>query len=203
MISPPSRLADGKPSTEVSPGCSSAAFDASSTLLATRLDDSPCTLWIWDVTAGELRAALIFHSSVNFSWHPCVRELLLVTCQDDGSRGLSFIWDPLSNGPKSVSLKDHLPDGKIVGKPQAAWVNRESESPVLVISDAQHYLMVSCGDADHFPYPWREAPGSDWALGSARESFPTIRDAEDDRDISGLIADDTSTLDDTFSFKHT
>lgn len=102
-----------------------------------------------------------------------------------------------------MSLRDHLPDGKIVGKPRAAWVNRETESPVLVISDAQHYVMVSCGDADHYPTPWREALGSEWVLGSARESFSPIRDGQDDRDLSGLIADDTSTLDDTFSFKHT
>ncbi|CAM1505613.1 Fc.00g112500.m01.CDS01 [Cosmosporella sp. VM-42] len=203
MVSPPNRLVDGKPSTDIKPGCSSAAFDASSSLLATRLDDSPGTLWIWDVTAGELRAVLIFHSSVTFSWSPCARELLLVNCQDEGSRGVSYVWDPLSNGPKPVSLEECLPGGKIVGKPQAVWVNRESEFPVLVLSDAQHYLLVSCGgDTDQCATPWREAAGSEWALGSAREGFSPIRDLGDDREMSALIADDTSTLEDTFSFKH-
>ena len=204
MVSPPSRLVDGKPSMENKSGCSSTAFDASSTLLATRLDDSPCTLWIWDVTAGELRAVLIFHSVVSFSWHPSVRELLLVNCQDDGSRGLSFVWDPLSNGPKPLNLKDYLSDGKIVGKPQTSWIyKRETDPPVLLLSDAQHYLLVCSADADQCPTPWREAAGNEWNLGSAREGFSSIRDAGSDRDLSALVADDTSTLDDTFSFKYT
>ncbi|KAF7556069.1 hypothetical protein G7046_g6403 [Stylonectria norvegica] len=196
IVSPPSRLVDGKASAEIKPGCSSAAFDASSTLLVTRLDDSPCTLWIWDVTAGELRAVLIFHSSVNFSWHPCARELLLVTCLDEDSRGLSYVWDPLSNGPTPVSLREHLPDGMIVGKARATWVSKESEFPVLLLSDAQHYVVVSCVEGDQCPTPWREVAQAE------HDDFSSIRDMEDDRGMSILSAEDTSALDDTFSFKH-
>ncbi|KAM0559649.1 hypothetical protein ACHAPJ_004173 [Fusarium lateritium] len=147
MVSPPSRLVDGKPPTDVKTGCSSLAFDASSTLLVTRLDDTPSALWIWDVTAAELRAVLMFHSVVDFQWHPTTRELLLVTCQDDKYRGISFVWDPLSEGPKPISLEAHLLNGKIVGKTRAAWINGEPESPVLLLSDAQSCVLISCTDA--------------------------------------------------------
>ncbi|KAH6896963.1 WD40-repeat-containing domain protein [Thelonectria olida] len=197
MVSPPSRLGDGKS------GCSSFAFDASSTLIATKLDDSPSTLWIWDVSAGELRAVLMFHSTVNFDWHPAIRELLLVTCQDENHRGVSFVWDPLTNGPEPVLLEAHLPDGKLVGKTQSVWINGETESPVLLISDAQRYLMMSCADAaDQCPTPWHEPGGNDRVLGSAREASSYDQGIEDADDLSALLVDDTSTLDDTFSFKN-
>ncbi|KAF4124115.1 WD40 domain protein, partial [Geosmithia morbida] len=61
-----------------STGCSTMAFDASSNLLATKLDDSPTTLWIWDLSAGELRAVLLFYHPLEFTWHPFIQELLLV-----------------------------------------------------------------------------------------------------------------------------
>ncbi|KAF5238043.1 hypothetical protein FAUST_5766 [Fusarium austroamericanum] len=195
MVSPPTRLVDGKPPPDVKTGCSSLAFDASSTLLVTRLDDAPTTLWIWDVTAAELRAVLMFHSAVDYQWHPTVRELLLVTCQDDKYRGVSFVWDPLSEGPKPVSLGSHLPNGKLTGKPQAAWINGEPEFPVLLLSDAQNGVLVSCADAAQCPTPWHEGAAGDRTLGSVHDIGDTV-------DVSALMADDTSTLDDTFSFKH-
>ncbi|KAH8737673.1 hypothetical protein BGZ61DRAFT_488901 [Ilyonectria robusta] len=202
MVSPQSRLVDGKPSVDMKPGCSLLAFDASSALLATRLDDSPSTLWIWDVAAAELRAVLMFHSSVNFTWHPTTHELLLVTCQDENYRGVSFLWDPLSNGLKPVSLEAFLPDGKVVGKPQSAWLDGDTEFPVFLISDAQHYLMVSCADVEQCPTPWREATGSERVVGSGRAGFSPGQEVGDAGDMSALMADDTSTLDDTFLFKH-
>ncbi|PFH55386.1 hypothetical protein XA68_18439 [Ophiocordyceps unilateralis] len=151
---------------QTSPGCSLAAFDASSTLLATRLDDSPSTTWIWDVAAGELRAVLMFHSHVTFSWHPANAELLLISCQDEARRGTSFVWDPLSEGPIPVKA---LPTA---GRRQVSWVSRQTESPELLVADAERYVLLSLSESN----PW---PGS-----------------EPDTD------DDSSALDDTFFFKH-
>ncbi|KAF5002615.1 hypothetical protein FGRMN_242 [Fusarium graminum] len=196
MVSPPARLVDGKTPTDLKAGCSLLAFDASSTLLATRLDDTPTTLWIWDVTAAELRAVLMFHSAVDFQWHPNTRELLLVTCQDDKYRGVSFVWDPLSEGPKPISLEAHLPNGRITGKTRTAWINGEPEFPVLLLSDAQNGVLVTYADSAQCPTPWREGAVGDRTLGS-------IYDIGDMMDVSALMPDDTSTLDDTFSFKHT
>ncbi|KAI5465839.1 WD40-repeat-containing domain protein [Mariannaea sp. PMI_226] len=196
MMSPPSLSTDGKP------GCSVLGFDASSTLIATRLDDLPSTLWIWDVAAGELRAVLMFHCAISFDWHPAIRELLLVTCQDDSHRGVSFVWDPLSDGPRPISLGAHLPDGKIVGKPQCVWLKGHTDLPVLLISDTQHYLMVSCGDAEQCPTPWHEPAGSERAPSSARDGFLFQTSARDGGDMLSLMTNDTSTLDDTFSFRN-
>lgn len=173
-----------------------AAFDASSTLLATRLDDSPCTLWIWDVVAAELRAVLIFHTTVSFQWHASTRELLLVTSQDPAQNGVSFIWDPLSEGPTPLVPEDHLPDGKAAAKAQVAWINRETELPVLFVSDTLHYLLLSPSNDSQASNPWRQAAiDHDGSEGAYYDSPTSSHYAVDD-------ADETSVMDDTFSFRN-
>ncbi|PTB81634.1 hypothetical protein M440DRAFT_15985 [Trichoderma longibrachiatum ATCC 18648] len=196
VLSPPGPASDPQFAAEVKPGCSMAAFDASSTLLATRLDDSPCTLWIWDIVAAELRAVLIFHSPVSFQWHANLRELLLITSQDPAQRGVSFIWDPLSEGPTPLVPEDYLPAGRSVRKTQVAWINRETEAPVLFVSDAEHYLLLSpSNNAERDTNPWQTAAaadhsGSEMALDSPTSACYAMDDG-----------DGASVVDDTFSFK--
>ncbi|UKZ77218.1 hypothetical protein TrVFT333_004937 [Trichoderma virens FT-333] len=195
VLSPPGLATDARPATaEAKSGCSLAAFDASSTLLATRLDDSPCTLWIWDVVAAELRAVLIFHTTVSFQWHASSRELLLVTSQDPAQRGVSFIWDPLSNGPTTLVPEDNLPDGRAVGKTQVSWINRETEFPVLFVSDAQHYLLLSPSNAGQDSNPWQQAAVDHSSGGMEYDSPTSAHYAMSD-------TDETKAVDDTFYFK--
>lgn len=180
-------------------GCSLISFDVSSTLLATRLDDSPSTIWIWDLAAGELRAALMFHFAVTFVWHPNCSEVLLISCQEDGRRSASYVWDPLSQGPTSLNVEQYLPTNKRTSKLQVSWLNHESESPEILASDAQHYVLLSLADAHDEASPWEAAVGA-----VERDSTSTRRDeAENMASASPIvIAEDVSTLDDTFSFKH-
>lgn len=136
----------------------------------------------------------MFHSSVTFSWHPSIRELLLINCQDEAFRGLSYVWDPLSDGPRYLSLKEQLPEGKIQGKTQALWVKWPQESPVVFLSDANHYLLAVVSDSLSYPERWplNEHGGS--RQGSlSRGDIPLLDDLDED---------DHSTLEDTFSFKH-
>lgn len=170
-----------------------AAFDASSVLLATRLDESPSTLWVWDLASAELRAVLMFHSSVTFSWHPTVPELLAISCQDEAFRGQSYIWDPLSEGPRSVCLADHVPEAKAGGKHQSRWLNTGEESPVLLLSDTSQFVLVSLNDSPSYPESWSMGRGSG-------DPFDLTGNAS----LSHLTEDDEnehSILDDTFSFK--
>lgn len=202
MVAPPAQSSEAKHAAPLHPGCSMAAFDASSTLLATKLDDSPCAVWIWDVAAAELRAVLIFHSAVGFSWHPSVRELLLVTCQDEARRGATFVWDPLSDGPLLVSQADGLPNArpaKAVAKaPKVFWVDRDTEFPELVVAEAERYALLSLCDADDGPGPWRDEGGVD-----GDGPFSARDDAEDTGRPVVLSPGDISGLDDTFSFRNT
>jgi hypothetical protein len=194
-IAPPGSSQPGLVQADRKPGCSLASFDASSNLLATKLDDSPTTLWIWDTPAAELRAVLIFHSPVDFQWHPSVRELLLVSSQDDSQQTIAFVWDPLSGGPKDLPIQDHLPTEKGAGKVTAAWINWQKENAALMFSDAHHYCLSSLSDAETMPGDWADHKASTLAGSSAARHGMAI-----DGDSQGL--DDSSVLDDTFSFKH-
>lgn len=199
MVSPPGRPSDGRTAPEPKPGCSAASFDASSTLLATRLDDSPGTLWIWDVAAAELRAVLIFYSAISFSWHPFTRELLLITCQDDASGKLSFVWDPLSNGPNPVVLQENpTPNSQLGAKTHhCAWIRREADPPLLFVSDAQNYALASISDAEQLSSPWQQTGDSEWT----GAGLSAGRDLADTTSMSASIPEDISALDDTFSFR--
>ncbi|KAK4106241.1 TolB, C-terminal domain-containing protein [Parathielavia hyrcaniae] len=155
-ISPAPALRDN---SEPISGCASISFDPSSVLVATRQDDSPGTVWIWDVQAAELRAVLLFHGNVaTLLWHPRIPETLLVRCEGDQYNGLIFAWDPLSEGPRSVDFVPHLPGAKAVGRVRSMWLGFDPSSyPSVFFSDAQNYVLACLGDTDHGPTPWGEA----------------------------------------------
>lgn len=196
MISPPGMPSDGKP-IETRPGCSTMSFDASSNLLATKLDDAPCTVWIWDVAAAELRAVLVFHSVVTFSWHKTTRELLLVNCQDESRQGLSYLWDPLLEGPTPVVPEEFISVKNSVGAPvktQILWINTDMDYPLALLSTAQQYRILSLGEGDQVPETWHGA--SKW------DNEPP-RKMGIDPDISDISVDDGTAVEDTFSFRNT
>ncbi|PHH63579.1 hypothetical protein CDD81_5671 [Ophiocordyceps australis] len=187
MIAPPSISRDSGGSVQSSPASALVAFDASSTLLATRLEDSPGTLWIWHVATGKLSAVLICHSSAVFSWHPQIGELLLATCQEGAQAGSSVVWEPLSlQGPQVVSLPNIKAMSTATGQPQVTWMGTQSDHGQLLFSDTKHYLLVSMADdeADQ----WHQ----DYDADEGHEASRLVLDASDD---------DTSALDDTFSFR--
>lgn len=199
MIAPPAPAPDSKGSADAKTGCPSSAFDASSTLLATRLDDAPCTLWIWDLAAAELRAVIIFHSAINFAWHARSRETLLITCQEGGRQAASYVWDPLTQGPTVLKTDDYLPKPKFgVAKLQVSWLNREAECPELLMSDSQHFALLSLADAEHEPSPWDTTAGADWTEQLSGRDDVLSREA-----TRPIAVADASTLDDTFSFRYT
>ncbi|KAG6167998.1 hypothetical protein E4U11_006274 [Claviceps purpurea] len=185
--------------SEARSGCSSMSFDASSTLLATRLDDSPFTIWIWDLAVAELRAALLFHSAVDFVWHPTSREVLLISCQGDERPSASYVWDPLSQGPKSLNVEQYLPARKKSSKLQISWLNHGSESPEILASDSQYYVLLSLADTANEASPWEAAVGSveTSSLWMERDGAESMASAS-----PIVIAEDVSKLDDTFSFKY-
>lgn len=196
MVAPPGPVSDSRHPLPLGSGCSLLAFDASSSLLATRLDDSPSAVWIWDLTAAELRAVLIFHSTVSFAWHPSIREVLLVSCRDEARRGTSFVWDPISNGPQPIIPADYLPGPKAANpaaaKPQVSWLNRESDFPELLLTDHKRYLLLSLSDLDDRPSPWKSE-------GSGEQSSDSSSEPTDVR-LANFEDLDTTPLDDTFSF---
>ncbi|KAI8219780.1 WD repeat-containing protein WRAP73 [Colletotrichum sp. SAR 10_86] len=198
-VSAPGRVSGG--SVETKPNRTLAVFDASSTLLATALEDWPSTVWVWDILSSELRAVLVFHGNISaLTWHPTQRELLSITCEGDGYDGLVFTWDPLSDGPKTIDFAAQLPDAKLFGKSQVSWLNWAGDIAVLLMGDTKHRLMVSMSESDTYGAPWQDAQRSDLTMTTGKDETqldPTAF-AEFDEDLSNL---DMSEVDDTFSFK--
>jgi len=199
VISPPTRPKDN---LETKSGCSSIMFDSSSALVATCLEDSPSTLWIWDTQASELRAVLLFHSNISSAvWHPTARETLLVKCEGDLYSGLVFVWDPLSEGPRTVDFSEHLPDFKSGGRSLASWLGCEaSKSPSIFFSDGLSYMLASLAESDQESPPWQDRAGVEWNSEARREEsplelVPANTQYPDDED------EDDSELDDTFHYK--
>lgn len=170
-------------------------------MLATRLEDSPSTVWIWDLVSSELRAVLIFHNAVsNLAWHPSIRELLLVTCEGEGYDGLAFAWDPLSDGPTTVDFSTALPESRVAGKTQCCWMNCVGETGTLLFSDSKNMVMAAFADADQ-PAPWHTSSALGRRSASSKLHTPSILGAS--REVPMITPEDLSAADDTFAFRNT
>ncbi|KAI0380906.1 hypothetical protein F5Y04DRAFT_87648 [Hypomontagnella monticulosa] len=187
-------------------GCNLVKFDCSSSLLATRLEDAPGTIWIWDISSSDLRAVLMYHANVTkLEWHPVQPELLLVRCEGDSYGSLVFAWDPLSLGPRSIDMAPQFP-GTINGKTHATWIRAKTESAALFYSDNTTCMVASLADSDQEILPWQDdsAPTSpsshqgDMNMQSSPTSPLALEDVDDSIFID--VGDDTSEPDDTFHF---
>lgn len=223
-VSPPGRPAStSTDATGVSSGCTLLAFDSSSTLLATRLEEAPSTVWVWSAETAQLYSVLMLHANVSAAvWHPSTPNTLLITCDGDKHRGLGVVWNPLKDGPPQVAdfsryyplttNESHLPPGAVpIGRHRPTWLNLDSIPPSLFYSDGIEFSLAALDEGDHHEYkatdsvPWPEAEtpavptflaGRQWALeGRVREESP-LELVPARVDIEGA-----SELDDTFHYK--
>ncbi|KAI0115981.1 hypothetical protein GGR51DRAFT_371026 [Nemania sp. FL0031] len=194
-VSPPGLSPNS--TSDILHGCSFARFDSSSCLLASRLDDAPSTIWIWDVPTSELRAVLMYHANITKAeWHPSQPELLLVRCEGEGYGSLAFAWDPLSNGPRPIEFSRHLPGAKVTGRTDATWLETTTEPAALFFTDYAKYILLSLADVgDEVALPWATHVTTDTPAKSNISSNDL-----DEHNISDMDEEITE-LDDTFHFK--
>ncbi|KAI1143823.1 hypothetical protein F5Y05DRAFT_407229 [Hypoxylon sp. FL0543] len=189
-------------------GCNFAKFDCSSSLLATRLEDAPGTIWIWDIPSSDLRAVLMYHANVTtLEWHPTQPELLLMRCEGESYGNLVFTWDPISHGPRSINTTPRF-SGTPSGKTYATWLRANTEAAAVFLTDHATCMVASLADSDAESVPWRDesAPTSpmshkgDTDVRSSPRLASSLGDAEDS--INFDVDDDyTSEPDDTFQFR--
>jgi len=153
------------------------------------------------VLVAELRAVLLFHGSISaMSWHPSIPETLLIRCEGDQYDGLVFVWDPLSEGPRSVDFAQHLPRAKTAGKWRALWLGLDASCPPsLFLSDAQNYLLASLTEPDQETLPWDNLAGSDIRRAESPLELVPAEDAE--LEALDVGEEDNSELEDTFVHK--
>ncbi|XDG00726.1 hypothetical protein ABKA04_000341 [Annulohypoxylon sp. FPYF3050] len=187
-------------------GCNFAKFDCSSSLLATRLEDAPGTIWIWDLPSSDLRAVLMYHANVTkLEWHPVHPELLLMRCEGDSYGNLMFAWDPLSHGPRAIDMARQIPEAS-GSKTYATWIRARTDTAALFFTDNTTCMLVSLADSDGETLPWHDsAPGSPVSHGGDinMQSSPGLASEPEDVENSiniDLDDDYASELDDTFQF---
>jgi hypothetical protein len=186
------------------------SFDYSGTLLATRTENMPTTIWIWDIGTRILRAVLILHAPiVKATWHPTIDELLMIRCEGEESRGLVHLWDPSWESPKIINFGAQKSGGKVIGKTIVRWLNVNSPTPAIFFSDSQEGILASiAGPEDEVPWQDAEVRGFD-IYGQREESPLNLVPADEKRSYRDYLEDDGVTgmsggsdeVEDTFRFR--
>ncbi|KAF7897550.1 hypothetical protein EAF00_005778 [Botryotinia globosa] len=189
------------PTAEPKTGANMMTFDISGTLLATKVEEMPSAVWVWDVGSRSLRALLIMHSPVaRVTFHPSVNELLMVRCEGEENKGRIKMWDPSWDAPRIVNFGLQIPEGKIIGKSTIKWLNVASVSPSIFFSDSQDCILLSLSkleDAEMVPWHESEARGVD-IYGQTQESPLNLVEGDGKRHFKRVNADDTADNDNTY-----
>jgi len=162
-------------------------FDNSGSLLATKVENMPTTIWIWDLGTRILRAAIILHAPIaKITWHPTVDEMLMVRCEGEEGRGLVHLWDPSWAAPRILDFGTQIPGGKVIGKTVVRWL--KAEIPAIFFSDSQYCMLASfAGPADDVPWQDPEVRGVD--IYGQREESPLNLVPADEKRPYGRVVD--------------
>lgn len=196
-------------SNDIKSGSAVLAIDASGTLIASRCESLPTTIFIWDIASKILKTVLIQHSPIaKITWHPTISELLTIRCEGDDSKGLAYLWEPSWEIPKIVDFGTQLPEGKIIGKSMIRWLN--PTAPALFFSDSQDCILASISESgEDVELPWKEAEVKAVDIyGQLEDSSLSLVPSERSMSARQLMdAEPTITtfgvgdMDDTFHFK--
>ncbi|KAH8602306.1 hypothetical protein B0O99DRAFT_136598 [Bisporella sp. PMI_857] len=172
-ICPPTSSLTPPGDSNLKSGTNILSFDNSGTLLVTRTEYMPTTIWIWDVGTKVLRTVIIFHAPIaKVTWHPTIDELLLIRCEGEESKGLVHLWDPIWDSPKIIDFESQIPGSKIIGKTVGRWLSSPSPTPTIFFSDTQDYILASISGPDNSSVPWKDAEIKGVDIYGQREESP-------------------------------
>jgi len=185
-------------------------FDNSRSLLATKVENMPTTIWIWDLGTRILRAAMILHAPIaKITWHPTIDEMLMVRCEGEEGRGLVHVWDPSWEAPRIIDFAAQIPGGKVIGKTIVRWL--KAESLAIFFSDSQECMLASFAGPDD-DVPWQDAELRGIDIYGQREESPLNLVPADEKRPYGRVVDvyddgvtgmsgGSDEVDDTFQFR--
>lgn len=130
--SPPTSLSLGKPNNPTH-GVSVIAFNSDGTLVATRNDSLPTTIWIWSLSTGTAIDILIHHSPIKqTTWHPSQPDLLLI--HSAIPEPAIHLWKTTWHAPKIFTL----PLPRTGGRLEASWLQSPSNDTFNLIIGSAH-----------------------------------------------------------------
>ncbi|CAD6581432.1 MAG: hypothetical protein ASARMPREDX12_000461 [Alectoria sarmentosa] len=139
---PPTSLSLGK-SDSPTHGISAIAFNSDGTLLATRNDFIPTTVWIWSLNNSSAIDVLIHHSAVKqVTWHPSQSDLLLIHCAIP--EPAVHLWKTTWHAPRILML----PLQRIGGRLEASWLQSSSDDDFNLMISSTHQYTTACVSSD-------------------------------------------------------
>lgn len=122
-------ISSGPSDTQSKFGISTIAFNnPDGTLIATRNDCMPTTVWIWSLKLLRPYAVLVQLNPIrSISWHPTIPDLLMIQCapSSDGSpaelskqQGVIYLWSAAWAQPRAVTV----PMERLSGNTWARWI---------------------------------------------------------------------------------
>lgn len=112
--------------TQPKSGISAMAFsNPDGTLVATKSDNMPSSLWIWSLKLLRPYAVLVHLNPIkSFTWHPSIPDLLMIQCAPDSGddvpdpSGVVYLWSSSWKQPRAI----RVPMEKVIGSTWAKWV---------------------------------------------------------------------------------
>lgn len=147
-VDPPRSETFAKANVTPRRGVSVISFNLDDSMVATKSDSWPTTVWIWSVLVGQLVATLIHHSPVkHVEWHPKINDMVLVHCAVP--EPVVHIWRKSWIAPKVLSLP--LARATTAGKTGATWLQSTSSDnnvAIVMLSSFQHYATARISIVD-------------------------------------------------------
>jgi hypothetical protein len=116
----------------------------------------------------------------------------------------------------SLTFGSQVPEGKIIGKSIARWLNCDSSVPAVFFSDTQDCILASLSESEEDGLPWQDAGVRGFDIYGQREESPLNLVAADEKTgyarvhiealmngeptMTGMTSG-TDEVDDTFRFK--
>lgn len=200
-VAPP--IAPSTPADQVAKtGLSMLSFNADGTMVATRDDSAPTTVWLWDLTKLAASTVLIQHSPIKkLTWHSTLPSILLIQCSHD--EPVIYLYDIISAVPYPIPV----PVKKSTGKFEAKWLQTApNQKPGLVFGDSQNFLLAWPDGRD--PMGEEEERDENDLMDHSEDSLydilsgkkPTPYMSVDDTEalVSEMYEETTETMEDTF-----
>ena len=140
--SPPTSSSLGKSNNQPH-GVSVLAFNSDGTLVATKRDSVPTTVWIWSLSTAAVIDVLIHHSPVKqIIWHPSQSDLLLVHCAI--AEPAIHLWKTTWHAPRIVMLPLRQTGGRL----ETSWLKSSTGESFNVMISSTHQYTTSCISPD-------------------------------------------------------
>ena len=140
--SPPTSSSLGKSNNQLH-GVSVVAFNSDRTLVATKSDSVPTTVWIWSLSTATVIDVLIHHSPVKqIMWHPSQSDLLLLHCAI--AEPAVHLWKTTWHAPRIVTLPLRQTGGRL----ETSWLKDSTGESFNVMIGSAHQYTTSCISPD-------------------------------------------------------